>query len=62
MPASHPKPKSKPRERTLSDAVIDEFLSLIEVDHDDWHRRMEKLHKELDKALGISRVGKTGAS
>ncbi|HET6620064.1 MAG TPA: hypothetical protein VFG64_08985 [Dongiaceae bacterium] len=64
MPASHPKPKPKPKrqERTLRDALIDEVLSWIEVDHEDWHRRMEKLHEELDKAHGIPSANKTWTS
>ena len=31
------------------DAVIDEFLSWIEVNHDEWHRRMDDLHRDLEK-------------
>jgi hypothetical protein len=31
------------------DALIEEFLSWFEVNHDDWHRRMDQLHKDLEK-------------
>ena len=50
MPASHPRPKARAKEPSLYDAVIDEFLAWIEESHDEWHRRMDKLHKGLEKA------------
>jgi len=31
------------------DALIEEFLSWFEVKHDERHRRMDQLHKDLDK-------------
>ena len=34
----------------MYDAVIDEFLAWIEDNHDEWHRRMDKFHKDLEKA------------
>lgn len=50
MAANDPRPKARPKEPSLYDAVIDEFLAWIEDTHDEWHRRMDKLHKDLEKA------------
>ena len=57
--ASNQKYKDHPTERRLYDAVLDEFLAWIEEDHDEWHRRMEKLHKDLEQAR---QAAKSGAS
>ena len=59
MPTSYPKPKSPAKKPGLYDAVIDEFLAWIEVDHVEWHRKMDQLHKDLEKAHQIS-GGATG--
>jgi hypothetical protein len=56
MPASHPKPKARPAEPSWHDGLIEEFLAWIEVDHEDWHRRMAKLHEDLEQAHRASRV------
>jgi hypothetical protein len=50
MSTSRPKSKTPAKESGLYDGVIEEFLAWIEVDHEDWHRRMDKLHKDLEKA------------
>lgn len=50
MPASHPRPNARAKEPSLYDAVIEEFLAWFEDNHDEWHRRMDKLHKDLEKA------------
>lgn len=50
MPASHPKSRPQAKEPGLYDAVIDEFLAWIETNHDEWHRRMAKLHEDLERA------------
>ena len=50
MSTNRPKSKTQAKEPGLYDAVIEEFLAWIEVDHEDWHRRMDKLHKDLEKA------------
>lgn len=50
MSTNRPKSKTPAKESGLYDAVIDEFLAWIEVDHDDRHRRMDKLHEDLEKA------------
>lgn len=50
MPASHPKSSGPAREPGLYDAVIDEFLAWIVENHDEWHRRMAKLHEDLEQA------------
>jgi hypothetical protein len=34
----------------LYDAVLDEFLAWIETNHDERHRRMAKLHEDLEHA------------
>jgi hypothetical protein len=34
----------------LYDAVLDEFLAWFEENHDEWHRRMAKLHEDLERA------------
>lgn len=38
-------------------ALIDEFLSWIEVNHDERHRRMDELHKDLEKQQKSSERG-----
>ena len=55
MPLNHQKPRGRLKEPSLYDAVLDEFLAWIEENHDEWHRRMEKLHKELDQAHRATR-------
>ena len=50
MPASQPKLSGRGKEQSLYDAVIDEFLAWIETNHDEWHRRMAKLHEDLARA------------
>ena len=54
MPASHPNPKARVKEPSLYDSVIDEFLAWIQENHDEWHRRMAKLHEDLEEAHRIS--------
>jgi hypothetical protein len=50
MPTSHPKARGRAKEPTLYDAVLDEFLAWFEENHDEWHRRMAKLHEDLARA------------
>ena len=50
MPASHAKSSGPAREPGLYDAVIDEFLAWIVENHEEWHRRMAKLHEDLEQA------------
>lgn len=50
MSASHPKSGAPAKEPGLYDSVIDEFLAWIEENHDEWHRRMAKLHEDLERA------------
>lgn len=50
MPTSHPKARGRAKEPTLYDAVLDEFLAWFEENHDEWHRRMAKLHEDLERA------------
>jgi hypothetical protein len=50
MPASHSKSRVRTKEPSLYDAVIDEFLAWFETNHDEWHRRMVKLHEDLERA------------
>lgn len=50
MPTSHPKSRGRPKEPSLYDAVLDEFLAWFEENHDEWHRRMAKLHEDLGRA------------
>lgn len=63
MPASHLKPRVRAGEPSLYDAVIDEFLAWFETNHDEWHRRMAKLHEDLERAHqkpdGRAHQGKT---
>jgi hypothetical protein len=44
MPANDSKPRLK-AEHDLQDALIDEFLALMEEDHPGRHERMESLHR-----------------
>ncbi len=44
------KPRARAKESGLYDAMIDEFLPWIEENHDERHRRMDKLHEDLGKA------------
>jgi hypothetical protein len=50
MPASHPKSRVPAKEPGLYDAVLDELLAWFEENHDEWHRRMAKLHEDLERA------------
>ena len=49
MSASHPKSRGRAKDPSLYDAVIDEFLAWFEENHDEWHRRMAKLHEDLEQ-------------
>ena len=61
MPANDPRPKARPKEPSLYDAVIDEFLAWFEDNHDEWHRRMDKLHKDLDEeGVGLAKFDPPG--
>jgi hypothetical protein len=55
MRSNHQKPEECFREPRLYDAILDEFLSWMEESHDEWHRRMDKLHKELEQAHQAAR-------
>ena len=49
MPTSYPKSTGRPKEPSLYDTVLDEFLAWFEENHDEWHRRMVKLHEDLER-------------
>ncbi len=56
MPASHPTSKIRAREPGLYNAAIDEFLTWIAEDHDEWHRGMAELREDPERRVGARRT------